>query len=111
MNILQDKNDIVYTLQDYTHLEWNDRSRVSQGTPGSFLKTYVGDGAKRIYYKLSNSDYRGVYGHKSVNELIASRLLDVLEMDHVSYRLIHSLINLDGKETETWMCSSKIFRK
>lgn len=80
-------------------------------TPGSFLKTYTGSGVNRVYYKLSNSDYRGVYGHESVNELIASRLLDILDITHVSYRLIHSRINIDGKEHETWMCSSKNFRK
>ncbi len=92
MNRIAEKNDIIYKLQDYTYLEWNDRSRISQGTPGSFLKTYIGSGVKRIYYKLSNSDYRGVYGHESVNELIASRLLDILDIKHVSYRLIHSRI-------------------
>ncbi len=108
---MRDKNDIVFKLQDYRYLEWNDRTRTSQGTPGSFLKTYVGDGLSRIYYKLSNSDYRGIFGHESVNELIASRLLDVLGIDHVSYRLIHALIKTDGIEHETWMCSSKNFRK
>ena len=111
MNRIAEKNDIIYKLQDYTNLEWSDRSRISQGTPGSFLKTYIGSGVNRIYYKLSNSDYRGVYGHESVNELIASRLLDILDIKHVSYRLIHSRINIDGKEHETWMCSSKNFRK
>lgn len=108
---LKEKNDIIYKLQDYTHLEWNDRTRISQGTPGSFLKTYEGDGVDRIYYKLSNSDYRGIYGHESVNELIASRLLDVLGIDHVSYRLIHSRVRIDNAEYETWMCSSRNFRK
>ena len=42
------------------------------------------DGAKRIYYKMSNYDsYRGVFGHESVNELIVSRVLDVLGIEHV----------------------------
>ena len=106
-----EKNDIIFKLQDYRYLEWNDRTRTSQGTPGSFLKTYVGTGINRTYYKLSNSDYRGIIGHESVNELIASRLLDVLGINHVSYRLIHALVNIDDNEYETWMCSSKNFRK
>lgn len=109
--ITRDRNDIIFKLQDYRHLEWNDRSRTSQGTPGSFPKTYVGDGLNRIYYKLSNSDYRGIFGHESVNELVASRLLDVLGIEHVSYRLIHALVQIDGRDFETWMCSSKNFRK
>ena len=108
---LKEKNDIIFKLQDFRHLEWNDRTRTSQGTPGSFPKTYVGDGLDRIYYKLSNSDYRGIFGHESVNELIASRLLDVLGIEHVNYRLIHALVQIDGVEHETWMCSSRNFRK
>ena len=111
LEMLREKNDIIFKIQDFRHLEWNDRSRTSQGTPGSFLKTYVGDGLNRIYYKLSNSDYRGVFGHESVNELIASRLLDVLGIEHVSYRLLHALVQIDGNDFETWICSSKNFRK
>ena len=70
------------------------------------------DGAKRIYYKMSNYDsYRGVFGHESVNELIVSRVLDVLGIEHVRYRLVHALVEVDHKEFETWLCTSKNFKK
>lgn len=104
--------DIVYKTQDLRRLDWNDNSRSSLGTPGCFLKTYEHEGAKRIYYKMSNYDsYRGVFGHESVNELIVSRVLDVLGIEHVRYRLVHSLVEVDHKEFETWLCTSRNFKK
>ncbi|MDD7333564.1 MAG: hypothetical protein PUG70_04145 [Lachnospiraceae bacterium] len=104
--------DIVYKIQDLRRLDWNDNSRSSLGTPGCFLKTYEHDGAKRIYYKMSNYDsYRGVFGHESVNELIVSRVLDVLGIEHVRYRLVHALVEVDHKEFETWLCTSRNFKK
>ena len=105
------KSDLVFKLQDYRRLDWNDRSRSSLGTPGCFLKTYEHDGAERIYYKLSNFDsYTGFFGHESVNELIASRLLDLLEIEHVPYTLIHAWISVEGKDYQTWMCASPNFK-
>jgi len=104
--------DIIFKTQNYEHLNWNDRSRFSSGTAGCFLKTYEHDGSKRIYYKLSNYDsYRGIFGHESVNEVIASRLLERLNIEHVVYRLINADIIIDGKKHNTWMCSSKNFKK
>lgn len=104
-------NDLIRKIQDLRHLDWNDISR-SSATPGCFLKTYSGDGQRRIYYKLSNYDsYRGIFGHESINELIVSRLLDVLGVDHLSYRLLHALVRIDGVEHTTWLCTSKNFRK
>ena len=75
--------DLVTELQDLRHLDWALR-KMSPGTPGCFLKAYEESDERKIYYKLSNYDsYRGVYGHESVNELIVSRLLDVLDIPHV----------------------------
>lgn len=34
--------------------------------------------------------------------LIVSCLMDILGIPHVEYRLVHSLIMIDGKEQETW---------
>ena len=52
---------------------------MSPGTPGCFLKAYEEVNGKRLYYKLSNYDsYRGVFGHECVNELIVSRVMNVL---------------------------------
>ena len=93
------------------HLEWT-KIRHSSGTAGSFLKAYSDLDGKRIYYKLSDFDsVHGIVGHECVNEVIADRLLDLLQINHVHYKLIHSLIRFQGKEYETWMCASESFRK
>ena len=78
-------SDIILELQDMRYLDWAAR-RMSPGTPGCFLKAYEEVDGKRLYYKLSNYDsYRGVFGHECVNELIVSRVMDILGIPHVSY--------------------------
>jgi len=101
---------IIHAPQDLTHLSWS-LVRGSSGTAGSFLKaqdtTYEG----KIYYKLSDYDpFHGVTGHESVNEIIADRLLTILDIPHVSYQLIHADIVVDGKPLRTWLCASRNFR-
>lgn len=103
--------DIICELQDMKHLDWAAR-KMSPGTPGGFLKAYEEVNGKRLYYKLSNYDsYRGVFGHECVNELIVSRVMDVLKIPHVKYKLIHARIVIDSKEQETWVSVSENFRK
>lgn len=103
--------DIICELQDMKHLDWAAR-KMSPGTPGGFLKAYEEVNGKRLYYKLSNYDsYRGVFGHECVNELIVSRVMDILRIPHVKYKLIHARIVIDGKEQETWVSVSENFRK
>lgn len=107
----REKEDIILKLQDMRDLDWAAR-KISPGTPGCFLKAYEESGGKRLYYKLSNYDsYRGVFGHECVNELIVSRVMDVLRIPHVAYRLVHALIAIDGKEQETWVSVSDNFRQ
>ena len=102
--------DIICELQDMKHLGWAAR-KMSPGTPGCFLKAYEEERGRRLYYKLSNYDsYRGVFGHECVNELIVSRVMDVLGIPHVAYKLIHAQIIIDGKEQETWISVSENFR-
>ena len=103
--------DIILELQDMRYLDWAAR-KMSPGTPGCFLKAYEEVNGKRLYYKLSNYDsYRGVFGHECVNELIVSRVMDILGVPHVEYKLIHAKIVIDGKEQETWISVSENFRK
>lgn len=103
--------DIVCELQDMRHLDWAVR-KMSPGTPGCFLKAYEEANGEKLYYKLSNYDsYRGVFGHECVNELIASRVMNILKIPHVKYKLIHAQIIIDGKEQETWLSVSENFRK
>lgn len=102
---------IIHAPQDLTYLSWS-KIRNSSGTAGSFLKSQEGDGSDRIYYKLSDYDsYHGVTGHESVNEIIADRLLTILDIPHLSYQLIHADIIVDNKPIRTWLCASRNFRK
>ena len=71
------------------------------------MKAIIG----KNYYKLSSFNaHDGFYGHESVNELIVSRLLDILQIPHTNYRLIHALVEVDGQEHTTWLCVSKDYR-
>lgn len=104
-------SDVITKLQDLRHLDWSERANTS-GTAGCFLKSAEQTGAGLWYYKLSCYDsYRGVYGHECVNEVIASRLMSILGVEHVEYRLVHGLICVNGKEHETWLNRSRSFRK
>jgi len=103
--------DITHTIQDLRELVWSETGWTS-ASGGSFLKARTGVGAQATYYKLSCYDsYRGIYGHECVNELVASRLMELLGVDHVRYTLVHALIRVDGKEYTTWLARSKSFRK
>lgn len=104
-------DDIILELQDMRYLDWAVR-KISPGTPGCFLKAYEEVNGERLYYKLSNYDsYREIFGHECVNELIVSRVMDVLGIPHVEYKLIHAMVIIDGKEQETWISVSDNFRK
>lgn len=104
-------NDITYKLQDLRALDWVESVNTS-GTGGTFLKARQGEGTGASYYKLSCSDeYRGIYGHECVNELIACRLMDILGVEHLQYRLVHALVRVQGIEHETWLSKSASFRR
>ena len=103
-------NQIIYELQDMTHLSWA-KTRNSSGTAGSFLKAYEDGVDGKTYFKLSNYDaWKGIIGHECVNEIIVDRLLSILGISHLPYQLIHAKILIDQKEYETWLCASKDFK-
>ena len=103
--------DIDEKLNDLRSLSWREKSS-SSGTAGMFLKAKEQKNGKLYYYKLSNYDsYRGIFGHECVNEIIVCRLLNLLGIGHLQYKLIHAVINVDGKEYETRLCRSENFRK
>ena len=102
---------IIYTPQDLTHLSWS-KIRGSSGTAGSFLKAQETTPEGKTYYKLSDYDsFHGVTGHESVNEIIADRMLTILDIPHLSYQLIHADIIVDEKPIRTWLCASRNFRQ
>ena len=102
--------DIFEELRDMRYLNWT-KTRKSSGTAGSFLKAYDDTGIVRRYYKLS--DYvtgRGIDGHECINEIIVQRLMRVLDIDHLEYRLLHATVVVDDAEYETWLCESDDFK-
>lgn len=103
--------DFIKDLQDLRYLDWTDK-KLSLGTPGCFLKAYEEKDGVRFYYKLSNYDsYRGIFGHECVNELIVSRLLDVLGIPHLSYQLVYAEICIDGQNQKGYISKSVNFRE
>lgn len=104
------QKDVIAALQDLGHLDWSE-SAVCSATGGSYLKARVGEGSDAVYYKLSCYDeVNGVYGHECVNEAIAARLMSILCIPHVPYRLVHARVIINGREHETWLCASDSFR-
>ena len=102
--------DIDKKIRDYRYLDWTE-SAVTSGTTGSLLKAREDRNKKRYYYKLSSyGPYRGIYGFECVNELIACRLMNILGIGHLQYKLIRVLVLVGGKEYETWMCRSENYR-
>ncbi len=103
--------DFIRELQDLRYLDWVNK-KASPGTPGCFLKAYEERDGIRIYYKMSNYDsYRGIFGHECVNELIVSRLLEVLGIPHLYYQLIYASLCIDKQETKGYISKSADFRK
>lgn len=104
--------NIIFDTQDMTWLEWG-WARQTPGTVGTFLKSYsIGQDGKKVYFKLSYfDDDKGVIGHECVNEIIATRLLSLLGIEHLSYQLIHADIKINGKIFNTWLCASKDFKR
>ncbi len=104
-------DEILKEIQDLTYLSWS-KTRKSSGTAGSFLKSYDDSGYIKKYYKLSDYDpAKGIIGHECINEIIVQRLLRLLCIEHLDYRLIHARIMVDGKELTTWLCESDDYKK
>lgn len=102
--------EIIHEKQDLTYLSWS-LIRSSSGIAGSFLKATDDLQQPKIYYKLSNYDgINGIVGHECINEIIVDRLLNILEIEHLHYDLVHADIDVDGKEMETYLCASKDFK-
>ena len=101
---------VIVEKQDLRYLKWS-HGRNSSGTAGSFLKSQGLVDGKKIYYKLSNFDSeKGIIGHECANEIIVDRLLDILGIEHLSYKLIHADVEIDGRVYDTWICASKDFK-
>lgn len=101
---------VIKQTQDLTHLNWS-YLRSSSGTAGTFLKATDYSTSPCNYYKLSNYDsINGITGHECINELIVDRLLNLLDINHLHYDLIHADIVVNDKKLNTYLTSSKDFK-
>ncbi len=98
-------------MLDLTNLSWT-KTRESSGTAGSYLKSYSYSNGKKIYYKLSYyDDINQLFGYEAINEIIAARIMDLLNINHLNYSLIHAKIKIKDKILETYLNSSYDFKK
>ncbi|WP_455137790.1 hypothetical protein [Thermophilibacter sp.] len=104
------RRDVTAEIQDLTRLSWSERAS-SSGTAGTYLKAREGSGTRMTYYKLSRYNGRTIDGCECVNEVVASRLMDVLGIGHVRYRLVHARVVVEGVEHVTWLNASRNFRR
>ena len=102
---------VILEKQDLTYLKWS-HIRSSSRTAGSFLKSDSTLGGVKRYYKLSNFDpVNGIVGHECINEIIVDRLLNILGVDHIHYELINAVIEIEGRQYDTFLCCSEDFKK
>ncbi len=108
---MDETDKIIKEPRDLSYLKWS-LVRSSSGTAGSFLKSESGLDGVKTYYKLSRFDAtRGITGHECVNEIIVDRLLSVLGIEHLDYKLINADIEIEGLHYNTWVCASIDFKK
>lgn len=72
---------------DSTALSWH-RTDMAGSSVGSLYKATQLDNGTLQYYKLSRYVGGRVVGHESINEVIVSRLLDVLGLEHTTHTLV-----------------------
>lgn len=65
----------------------------------------------RAQLKLSRYNGQAIDGYECVYELVASRLMEILGVEHASYRLVHARVSIDGVEHVTWVNTSRSFRR
>ena len=101
---IKENQDLRYLNFAYT--------RNSTGTVGIFLKSEETLNNVKLYYKLSNyNPVDGIIGHECINELIVDRFLNIMNIDHLAYDLIHADIMIDDQKYNTYLCVSKDFKE
>ena len=102
---------IIKKLKDLRYLSW-DKARESSGTAGSYLKSFSYSNGKKVYYKLSFfDDVKEIFGYESFNEIIASRIMELLSINHLDYNLLYGDIIINEKEYKTYLNYSYDFKK
>ena len=45
-----------------------------------------------------------------MNEIVVQRLMNLLEIDHLEYTLIHAIVTIENKDYETYLCESEDYK-
>ena len=102
---------IIKEKRDLKHLSWS-KTRESSGTAGSYLKSFSYSNGKKVYYKLSYfDDINGAFGYEAINEMIACKIMEYLNIEHLDYYLVNADVVIDGKEYNTFLNYSYDYKK
>ena len=99
--------DIVKTEQDLSYLAWDEHDSPS-GLLGSRLKAREGIGANAVFYKQSHTGKLGFEQRDLLAELICSRVMDYLGIEHVPLQLVRAKLEENAKPC--WVIKSKSYR-
>ena len=95
---------------DIRDISWS-KVAGSVASDGVYLKAEKMMDGKNHYLKLSNYDsYRGIFGHESVNELIAFRLGELLGFNIAGGFLKKALVKVEGIEYEAYVYVAESFK-
>ena len=95
---------------DIRDISWS-KIAGSVASDGVYLKAEKIIDDKKHYLKLSNYDsYRGIFGHESVNELIAYRLGKILGFNVTKGVLKKALVKVEGIEYEAYVYIAESFK-
>ena len=87
------------------------RSAGSLASDGVYMKTELPIDGTMYYLKLSRYDsFRGIYGHESINELIAYRLGKTLGFNVPEGYLRKCIVRIDDREHETYVFAAKSYK-
>ena len=93
---------------DLTGYTWHKLSEAGT-SHGSLYKVTLNYNGKTYFLKLSMIIGKEVVGHESINEVIVSRLLDVLKLPHTRYDLIVAKIKIKDDIFVAPICVSESF--
>lgn len=95
---------------DLTELSWH-RNDIAGSSVGSLYKATRFENDVCLYYKLSRYMGGRLVGHEAINEVIVSRLLDVLEIEHTSYDLIDAAVSIKGNTFRAPVCVCEEYKR
>lgn len=94
-------------IVDLTKLNWTTTHNGGASYGCYYKATNIENGIK-YYYKCSNFySNTNKFGDESINEVIISRLLDILGFNCAKYTLVLANIKIKGKIYTTYVCKSK----